>query len=386
MQVAIIFWGLTRSLKLTYPNLRRHIFDVLTRAGIQFDVFMHTYYFAGSYNNVWTGETNVQLDFDEYKILQPKYLIREDQDEVSKGLNLSSYHSEEIDRRDPLFSEDVTWFGPKSYMMVENVVRALYSKYQITKKFETVQNEYNYAMFLRPDADFLSPLDVTALSKADDTHIVLPDFGHYRGVNDQFAITTPRNALVYGKLFERLHAYGFKKSIISERYLKDCLEESGIGWVETKVRYELIRANVRLSTPHLLNIIFGDDVVFKGKRVLVDQTSAQEWFQAHKVSQANELDSRSNGCFDIVVLSATNNAINELEGRILSMLILLPDAGHEKSRLHQQLTLVFDKMTQLGEYCFIYERDMHFDTRNPRLLVRRPTIREWKLLSQLAFC
>jgi hypothetical protein len=29
---------------------------------------------------------------------------------------------------------------------------------------------------------------------------------------------------------------------------------------------------------------------------------------------------------------------------------------------------------------------MHFDTRNPRLLVRRPTIREWKLLSQLAFC
>ena len=51
---------------------------------------MHTY-FLKSYENKRTGEKKTdKIDNEEYKLLSPKYLKIDDQDDIMKNLNLTS--------------------------------------------------------------------------------------------------------------------------------------------------------------------------------------------------------------------------------------------------------------------------------------------------------
>ncbi len=243
MKVALLFWGLTRSLRSCYPSQKQYILDVLKQAGIEYDIFIHTYYFQGPYNNRWGGEKDVALDFDEYKLLEAKYVLRENQDEVCKVIRPSSFISpHDVQQNDPLRGQAPEWFNPHADQMRENVAKSLYSKYRITCKFEEVQNQYEYCIFLRPDVQFQSSLDVNSFKQANDNTIVLPNFNHFRGWNDQFAICTPKVGLIYGKLFLCLWEYSQRRVIISERYLKECLTESGVQMAQTHIRYGMVRA------------------------------------------------------------------------------------------------------------------------------------------------
>ncbi len=250
MKVALIFWGLTRSLRFCYPFHKQHILDVLKKAGIEYDIFIHTYHFESPYSNKWSGEHHIALDFEEYKVLEAKYVIRDNQDEVCQEIQPSSFTSSHaVKQQDPLRRQAGEWFGANGDQMRENVVKSLYSKYRITCKFEEVQDQYDYCIFLRPDAQFQSPLDVQSFKRANDTTIVLANFNHFRGWNDQFAICTPKVALIYGKLFLRMKEYSQRRVIISEVYLKECLIESAVQMADTHIRYALIRARAPDPVP-----------------------------------------------------------------------------------------------------------------------------------------
>lgn len=43
MKAAVCFWGLCRSTDKIIESLQRNIFDILRNAGIQYDVFVHTF-------------------------------------------------------------------------------------------------------------------------------------------------------------------------------------------------------------------------------------------------------------------------------------------------------------------------------------------------------
>ena len=91
---AIIFWGLTRGLKHIIKNLHSHLFDVLKENNIDYDIFIHTWYFKGYYENKWHGIKPMKLDFDEYKLLNAKYVMIEDQDKVQENFNFKQYQSQ----------------------------------------------------------------------------------------------------------------------------------------------------------------------------------------------------------------------------------------------------------------------------------------------------
>ena len=76
MRVAIIFYGLMRNLKATFPSIRKNIFRSLYRAGIEFDVYVHTYYLK-VLSNHRSKEDNVPLDNEEWKMLYPKEYLGE---------------------------------------------------------------------------------------------------------------------------------------------------------------------------------------------------------------------------------------------------------------------------------------------------------------------
>tara|TARA_A100001015_G_scaffold310292_1_gene411407 strand:+ start:1208 stop:2218 length:1011 start_codon:yes stop_codon:yes gene_type:complete len=122
MKIAILFWGLTRSLKYTINSINKNIFDILKKNNIDYDIYLHTYKVNKLYTNNRSKEKNVKLDFNEYKLLNPKYFIYDDLDEIKNKLNFKLYRTHD----DPWPEEQ------NNYKTLDNFILALYSKLQIT--------------------------------------------------------------------------------------------------------------------------------------------------------------------------------------------------------------------------------------------------------------
>ena len=134
MKIAIGFFGITRSLKYTIESIKQNIFDVFKENNIEYDIFMHTY-FLKSYENRRAGEKkNNIIDNEEHKLLSPKYLKIDDQDEIIKKLNLTSYRK----FPDP-------W--KTNYQTVNFYILGSYSKYMLTNMIENVEDNYDYILF-----------------------------------------------------------------------------------------------------------------------------------------------------------------------------------------------------------------------------------------------
>ena len=82
MKVALCFWGLTRSLKYTIYSIKKYILNVLKIHNIEYKIFLHTFVFNSSYYNPRAEEYDIQLDFNEYTLLEPDYLQIDNQDVI----------------------------------------------------------------------------------------------------------------------------------------------------------------------------------------------------------------------------------------------------------------------------------------------------------------
>jgi len=90
-KMAILFFGLTRSLKDVYRSLKENIFDVLTNNNIEYDIFIHTYILPTPYTNSYVNTRIENYDNESYKLLNPKFFILENQNKVEKKLKISRY-------------------------------------------------------------------------------------------------------------------------------------------------------------------------------------------------------------------------------------------------------------------------------------------------------
>lgn len=204
MKVALAFWGLTRSLKQTYPSIQRHILDVLKKHDIQYTIFLHTYYLTTPYTNPRSKEFNLVLDNKEYTLLNANYVQREDQDDVKQSLNLPQYRT----HVDPWNSK---------YTMVDNFVLAMYSKQQLGHLIHSSNESFDYVLFLRPDVQYVNDLNPEWFQKATQTQLCVPDFHCFSfKFNDRFALATQENALKYSKLFSEMLDYSKHQPLHSE--------------------------------------------------------------------------------------------------------------------------------------------------------------------------
>ena len=135
MKVAIGFYGITRSLKYTIESINSSIFDFFKENDIEYDVFMHTY-LLNSYENKRANEKKTDIiDNEEHKLLSPKYLKIDNQDDIIKNLDLTKYRS----RRDP-------W--NTNYQTVNFFILGSYSKHILTTMIEEVEENYQYILKL----------------------------------------------------------------------------------------------------------------------------------------------------------------------------------------------------------------------------------------------
>jgi len=233
-KIAILFFGLTRSLHKTIQSLHDNLFNVLRDNSYEYDTFIHTYKIQGEYNNQWAHEsTKNYINEDVEALLKPTYFIHDNQQDIVKTIKFEDYYKNLGD-----------WRGKPPEMvryLIRNMCLALYSKKQITKLFEQHKDEYDYAIIIRPDMMLKTKLDINWFNELRDDTIIIPECDSYGGCNDRLCIGTVNTILYYGTLFDALKEYSEKKSIISERYLLDMLTEKSIQINKKNIQYECIR-------------------------------------------------------------------------------------------------------------------------------------------------
>lgn len=215
-KVALLFFGLTRGLKHTLDKINSNIIDQIKK-GYAVDIFIHTYFFEGKYKNSRHGVDNYKLDFDEYKLLNPKYSIVDNQVKVANKLDLKSYRS-----KPDIFQNN--------YKSNDNYILSLYSIQEVCKLFSKYKNEYKYAMFIRPDVLFIEKFNINWFSNLEKNTILIPGWDCFdkfvkTNLNNRFAVTRSEDAYKYGELLKELYGYSKKNSIMAEEFLGKMIHE-----------------------------------------------------------------------------------------------------------------------------------------------------------------
>ena len=238
MKIAFGFWGLTRSLKFTINSIKKNIFDQFKKKGIEYDIFLHTYYFEGLYSNKVNNIKNVQLDFDEYKLLNPDYFKIDNQDEIKKKINFNLYETKNKSSKIAL---------PKNSHI--NFIMALYSKLQLVNLIKDSKNDYDYIIFLRPDVKFINKFNVNWFNLSKKVKILIPNFAHHKGYNDRFFIGNYKQGIVYGSAFNYLEEYAVHTRLKPEIFNKYIIDKKcRLNQKRTFIRFinlyfQRIRAN-----------------------------------------------------------------------------------------------------------------------------------------------
>jgi hypothetical protein len=234
-RVAIIFFGLTRSLKNIYNNLTENLFNELTNNGYNYDIFIHTYSLENPYINPWSGESISNYDNTAYKILNPKYYIIENQNAVEKKLNINSYCSNLSNWKGCANTPEMRRY------LVRNMVLASHSKKMVTKLFKEHKNEYDYVIITRPDQLLHTKINTNVFSFLNVRNIIIPYEHSYYGYNDRFCIAKPNVAIKYGSAFDVLKLYSQIGTIVSEVFMKDYLTSLGLKIIFSPLKSQLIR-------------------------------------------------------------------------------------------------------------------------------------------------
>ncbi len=209
--IALLFWGLTRGLKHTVDSINNNVIVPLMYAGYDVHVFLHTYYFEGTYSNERHGIKDFKLDFDEYKLLNPKYYLIDNQDEVKKKLDLKKYRTMRDHFRNDYQSNDF-------------YILSLYSQQRVTLLFNKHKDNYEYCFFMRPDVLYWHQFDTKWLNMVKDNEMLIPNWAtnkRYKDYaeNDRFCVCKPNDAVKYGNIFDYLLPYSTLQYIVAEFFL-----------------------------------------------------------------------------------------------------------------------------------------------------------------------
>jgi len=239
MIVALCFFGLTRSLKLTYPSIETQIFNILKTENIPYDVYLHTYDLK-VLTNTRSKEIKCTLDPLEYSLLNPYKKSVQNQATFDNSLSFKSFTK----HGDP-------WND--KYQSLRNLLRQLNSLNQVTQLWMSEEKQYDAVIYLRPDLEYLAPFPIDQLYeciKTKDRSIYTPAWHQWRGLNDRLAMGTPEIMQIYGSRFLHASKYASQSKLHAERYLKHIIFTNNI----TNKHFEIYGNRVRSNGKSLKDV------------------------------------------------------------------------------------------------------------------------------------
>lgn len=180
-------------MSLTIGSIRRHVFDVLKRNDIRYDVFWSTM-MTTSFSNARTKEKRVKLNIDDYKLVSPCRYAVFNQDTIKE--NLYSEYRRHTDHD--------AW--KDGFVCLRNVLCSYYSQ---TKLSELISSHaaaagirYDAILALRPDTAVMSDIDLPRhlqwiARNPSAKSLWIPDFHSYLGYNDRAAFGSPEYVHTY---------------------------------------------------------------------------------------------------------------------------------------------------------------------------------------------
>ena len=241
MKVCICFFGLTRSLKYTIDSIKLNLFNVLESNNIEFDVFLHTYNLE-YITNKRSDEFNEKLDYEEYKLLEPKEFIIENQDDFDNSFDYD------------IFSKIRDYYNDKKNSYY-NVIRQLNSLKKVTSLIKD-KEKYDDYIYIRPDLKIVNELDVNfLLEKYDNNYFITPNFGKWRGLNDRFVIANYDSIIKYGERIDDIIEFISKKNYLhSEQFLNYVTKKYDIKNYDINIILLRVRANGKIPDNDLMLI------------------------------------------------------------------------------------------------------------------------------------
>lgn len=186
MKVALCLSGHLRSYQETYPALKRFILD-----NYRVDVFIHTWIKQG-FDAVRGDAAVVNKPLDALRV-QALYNCKDLLIEENKKWDTSMYAVEpNIGLRNP-----------------EIVCGLFYSQYtsnQLKCKYEAQHGKYDVVIRCRADLMLEDHLHMSEMEQACQG-VLVPKFGNYNGLNDQFALGNSAHMDQYCNTFPNLHSF-----------------------------------------------------------------------------------------------------------------------------------------------------------------------------------
>ena len=185
-KVAIVFYGLPRSLQWTITSIRQQVMAPLERNKFDFEIFLHSYIHEEGYSNKRSNENLTRLNNSEWKLLKPtQYKIE---------------YLREIQKKYEVLFEKLKNYGDSwkdEYESLRRYIIASHSLKQATRLVidSIFDSNMKYAgmLVIRPDLRYLDEIDINLLSLAmHKKAVVLPSWGWDTslgggGFNDRFS-------------------------------------------------------------------------------------------------------------------------------------------------------------------------------------------------------
>lgn len=237
---AILYFGLTRSIKKVYKSHLNHLYSVLDKNNLTYKKFIHTWSTKNGIQNVWENIIPQKIDYDEYKLLNPDFYKIDNEEKFLESINMNDFFYKDVFEKIG-HSDNGEWL-PK---MVSNHLCMLESQKRGVEMIEDYIQKTGikpkYIIFVRPDVTFHNDLPLSNIIYNENA-INLPNHSNHEGINDQFAIINFKHANLYGKRINELAE--FRKNngrIVGEKYVKFIIKKYNLTVNLINFGYTIIR-------------------------------------------------------------------------------------------------------------------------------------------------
>jgi len=236
---AIIYFGLTRSVKKTYESHHKNIFDILKKNGLTYKTFMHTWKTKNNTQNIGENLISEKIDYLEYKLLSPDFYMIENEEEFLESINMDNYFYKDVWEKIG-HSVNGEWLPG----MVSNHLCMLRSQkrgFNMVNESVLKGNKFKFIMFIRPDITIHTELPIDSILP-NYNKINIPNHSHHEGVNDQFGIMNYEYAGNYANRLDELADYRSKHGrIVGEKYCKFIIKKYNMEINQLSFNYSITR-------------------------------------------------------------------------------------------------------------------------------------------------
>jgi hypothetical protein len=237
--IAIIYFGLTRTTKKVYESHINNIFNQLKQHNMTYKIFMHTWKTNDNKQRILNEMIPMEIDYNEYKLLNPDFYKIDNQNDYLQTLTMDQYFYQDL--WDTYGDDHIN--GEWLYNLIVNHLCALESQkrgLEMVEDFVGKGNTFKHVMFVRPDILIHNELPIHDILQPYD--ISIPDDNHFEGYNDRFAVILYDKAAIYGKRINEI--IEFRKTngrIVSEKYTKFIITKYNLKLNLINFQFNIIR-------------------------------------------------------------------------------------------------------------------------------------------------